>query len=87
MWRAQPKRRRGCMGGNSAGIRWWPCSTLRTSSPLSSTTESCRTYSRVAVALHNVVFFFKKIFDRTRAVIPIGFESYLVEFRAEPVYI
>ncbi|XP_020403102.1 splicing factor U2af large subunit A-like isoform X1 [Zea mays] len=39
MWRAQPKQRQGCMGGNSAGTRWWRCSTLRTSLQLSSTTE------------------------------------------------
>ena len=37
--------------------------------------------------LHHTMWYFFKFFDRTRAVIPIGFESYLVEFRAEPVYI
>nr|ACF82809.1 unknown [Zea mays] len=62
MSRARPKQRRGCMGGNLAGTRWWPCSIPRTSSLLSSMTESCRTCSRVAT--HNVCVFFK-IFEGT----------------------
>ena len=42
MWRVRPKRRWACTGGSLAGTRWWLCSTLRTSSPQSSTMDEVR---------------------------------------------